>query len=187
METSGNKEALYGTVQQTIGAERNGRCHGSVLAILGLSMLLLVCMAALTDMNSSRTVLWNDPLAMHLRERSVTEKDVRQQPGTERTSDVHKVWSDPMVVDKERMLSQTHDAVQRGPAIADSNLEHFLKQSGVHHSAEVRHQASCVYCSNSACLDLFLAAGLFLSYVSCTLRCRPAPKPQKSARLKSQL
>ena len=124
MDSSESKDAGYGSVGPAMGADRNGRCHSSALAVVGSIIMLLVCMAALTDTNSSRTVLWSDPLANQERERGMAERDIIRREGTHWwKSDLHNAWSDPMVGEEERRRSQAHNVVQRGPAISQKHTE----------------------------------------------------------------
>ena len=137
MDSSENKEAGYGSVEPAMGAARNGRCHGSALAVLGLITMLLVCMAAFIDTGSSRIMLWSDPL---VRERMTTDRDIIHRETTRWwKSDLHKTWSDPMVVEEERKRSQTYDVVQ-GPAMSYPDHKTVPKYSEGHHPAEVSHR-----------------------------------------------
>ena len=140
MDSLENKEAGYGSVEPAIGAARNGRCHGSALAVLGLITMLLVCMAAFIDTGSSRIMLWSDPL---VRERMTTDRDIIHRENTRWwKSDLHKAWSDPMVVEEERKRSQTYDVVKGPDSMSYPDHKIVPKKSEVHHPAEVSHRPS---------------------------------------------
>jgi hypothetical protein len=136
MDTSEFKEAGYGSVKHATGAARNGRCHGTALAVLGLITMLLVCMAVL-DTRNSRIILWSDPL---VREHSTPERDIIHRDNVNWwNSDLHKAWSDPMSVEEERRRSQAHDVIQE-PATSYPDHKNVPTNSLSYRPAEVSHQ-----------------------------------------------